>query len=146
MADLKEDIQEQIRVLCVEGDGLAETGDLDDALEAYWEAMELLPEPKTRWEAATLILTAIADVHHQAGEHAAARENLELALRCPGSKENAFVHLRLGQSLLELGEKDRAAEQLGLAYEAGGSEIFEDEEPQYFAFLMTRMETPPDGW
>lgn len=146
MAELADEVFERVKELCAEGDQLLEDEEWDDALEAYFEALELLPEPKTRWEAATLVLTSIADVHYLTGEDADARAMLELALKCPGADGNAFLHLRLGQSLLELGEKDGAADALARAYKGGGEELFEDEDPKYLAFLMTRMEAPPDGW
>ena len=146
MAELAEDVVERLKALCDAGDGLVEDEEFDDAVEQYWAALELLPEPKTHWEAATLILTSIGDAHHLAGEPEAARDALELALSCPGAADNGFVHLRLGQSLLEVGAKDRAAAELERAYRSAGSEIFEDEDPKYLAFLMTRMDAPPDGW
>lgn len=146
MADLPDDIFERVKDLCAEGDGLTESEDYDDALEAYFEALELLPEPKTRWNAAAPVLTSIADVYFLAGEDADAVAMLELALKCPGADANAFLHLRLGQSLFELGDKDRAAAELDRAYKTGGADLFDDEDPRYLAFLMTRVEAPPDGW
>ena len=145
-AELPEDIYEQVKALCAEGDAWAEQGEFDDAVEEYFSALALLPEPKTRWEASTWVLTAIADAHFNQDDFKGARDHMALAILCPGAVGNAFVHLRLGQCLFELGEKDAAAEELSRAYKAGGSEVFEDDDPRYFAFLMTRMEPPAEGW
>ena len=51
---------------------------------------------------------------------------------------NPFLHLRLGQSQYELGELDRAADELMRAYMGAGEDIFVSEDPKYRAFLATR--------
>lgn len=144
--ELNGDVHERVRELCAEGDALAEEGDHQEAADCYWTALELLPGPKTRWEASTHILVAIGDLNFAAGELEAARESLELARHCPGADGHALLHLRLGQCLLDQGEPDRAAAELARAHALAGSEIFEDEDGRYLAFLMTRVEAPPEGW
>jgi hypothetical protein len=54
--------------------------------------------------------------------------------------------MRLGQCQFELGNKERAADELARAYMAEGSEIFKEEDPKYFAFLKTRLKPPASGW
>ena len=145
MAELSDDIHDRIRVLCEEGDSLAETGDYPAALGRYWAAWDSLPEPRTDWEAATWILTAIGDANFLGEDFVAGRDNLSLAMRCPNAIGNPFVHLRLGQCQFELGDLDRAADELARAYMGAGADIFEDE-GEYFAFLQTRLRMPPGGW
>ena len=101
---------------------------------------------KTEWAAATWILGAIGDANFFSDDFDAGRDNLSMAMRCPDAVGNPFLHLRLGQCCFEVGEVDRAADELGRAYMGEGKEIFEDEDPKYFEFLMTRMEEPADGW
>lgn len=145
MAELPDDIHDRIRVLCEEGDYLAETGDYPAALERYWAAWDSLPEPQTDWEAATWILTAIGDANFLGEDFTAGRDNLSFAMRCPNAIGNPFVHLRLGQCQFELGDLDRAADELARAYMGAGADIFKDE-GKYFAFLQTRLRMPPGGW
>ena len=57
----------------------------------------------------------------------------------PDGQGNALIHLRLGQTSFELGDLDRAADELTRAYMAAGSEIFEDEDVKYVAFLSTKI-------
>jgi len=64
---------------------------------------------------------AIADSQFLASEFAAALETLEDAQFCPGAIGNPFVHLRLGECLLEMGQRDRALDQLARAAGARSS-------------------------
>lgn len=59
-------------------------------------------------------------------------------MTCPDALGNPFLHLRLGQAQLNLGNEDRAADELMRAYMGGGPEVFEIEDGRYLAFLKTR--------
>ena len=145
MPELNDAIHERIQTLCAAGDALAQKEDYPAALEKYCAAWDLLPEPQTDWEAATWILAAIGDANFFGGDFVAGRDNLSMAMHCPNAIGNPFLHLRLGQCQFELGDLDRAADELARAYMGAGRETFEDED-KYFAFLKTRLEPPPGGW
>jgi tetratricopeptide (TPR) repeat protein len=145
MPELDDDVHERIQALCAEGDALAQKAEHPAALEKYWAAWDLLPEPQTDWEAATWILAAIGDANFAAADFGAGRDNLSLALHCPNAIGNPFLHLRLGQCQFELGNLDRAADELARAYMGAGNEIFEGA-GKYFAFLKTRLQPPSGGW
>jgi tetratricopeptide (TPR) repeat protein len=145
MAELSDDVHDRVAVLCKNGDALAEKGEYSAALQEYWAAWDLLPEPHTEWDAATWILTAIGDANFLCGDFAAGKDNLSMAMRCPSAIGNPFIHLRLGQCQFELGNLDPAAEELARAYMGAGDEIFEGAE-KYFAFLKTRIKPPAGGW
>jgi hypothetical protein len=138
VAELAEQIHAEITRLCASGDELAEAGDYPGALEHYWQAWDLLPEPQTHWDAALWILTAIGDANFLGGDFVAGRDNLASAMHCPGAIGNAFVHLRLGQCQYELGNLDRAADELMRAYMGGGPDVFANEDAKYVKFLQTR--------
>ena len=59
-------------------------------------------------------------------------------MTCPGGLGNPFLHLRLGQVLLDQGHDDLAADELMRAYMGAGAEIFESEDGRYLRFLGTR--------
>lgn len=139
MTELADDIHEQIEALSADADDFAETGDFATALERYWAAWDLLPEPQTRWEAATWLLAAIGDANFQADDFQAGRDNLANAMHCPDGIGNPFLHLRLGQCQLELGNPDQAADELARAYMAD-PEVFDDEDPKYIALMRTRLQ------
>lgn len=67
-------------------------------------------------------------------------------MHCPGAIGNPFLHLRLGQCQLELGNNDQAADELTRAYMAEGTTIFQDEDPKYLAFLKTQLKPPIGDW
>jgi tetratricopeptide (TPR) repeat protein len=136
--ELDDAIYEQIKCLCAAGDEFSDQQRHDEALVEYNKAWQLVPEPKSEWEASTWILTAIGDSCFLLGKNKSAREALEYAMHCPGAIGNPFIHLRLGQVLFDAGEKDSAANELIRAYMGEGAEIFEPEDPKYLAFLGTR--------
>jgi tetratricopeptide (TPR) repeat protein len=139
MAELDDKVFDQIQSLCESADALADGGEYQDALHKYWEAYDLIPEPREEWEATLWVLGAIGDANFLTGDYTAARDNLSNAMHCPGAIGNPFLHLRLGQSQFELGNLDRAADELTRAYAVAGAEIFEEENPKYLAFLKTRI-------
>jgi tetratricopeptide (TPR) repeat protein len=146
MQYLDERTHEEIRNLCDSGDKLADEGRFAEALEIYWLAWDKLPEPRTAWEAATWILAAIGDANFQRGDYEAGRDNLAMAMQCPDANGNPFLHLRLGQCQFELGDDERAADELARAFLLEGVRIFGDEDPKYLEFVKSRLEEPPGGW
>ena len=145
MTQLSNAVHGRIKALCLNGDIFAQEAEYTAALEQYWMAWDLLPEPQTDCEAATWILGAIGDANFLGRDFDAGRDNLSMAMHCPGAIGNPFLHLRLGQCQFELGNLDRAADNLARAYMAAGRDIFEGEE-KYFMFLKSRLKPPPDGW
>jgi tetratricopeptide (TPR) repeat protein len=146
MLELPDDIHEKITELCQAGDAFADVGDYVEALERYWAAWDLLPAPKTNWQAATWILAAIGDANYHGRDYAAGRDNLSMAMHCPEAIGNPFLHLRLGQCRFELNDLDAAADELARAYMGAGLDIFRNEDRKYVEFLKTRLKPPPGGW
>ena len=149
MPELSEDVHNEIKRLCAVGDEQAGRRQFGDALASYWAAWDLLPEPKTEWEAATWILAAVGDANFVGGDYAAGRDNLSNAMHCPGAIGNPFLHLRLGQCQFELGALDRAADELMRAYMGAGADIFKDQDPKYLKFLQSRaqdVQAPKKSW
>lgn len=138
MNELADSVHHEIKRLCSIGGEHAERRLYPDALSNYWAAWDLLPEPKTEWEAATWILTAIGDANFLGGDYVAGRDNFSNAMRCPGAIGNPFIHFRLGQCQFELGNLERAADELMRAYMGAGREIFDKHDAKYFRFLASR--------
>ena len=143
--ELGADVHDRIKALAAEGDALAKRGKLEEAIAQYNAAWQLVPEPKTEWEASTWLLAAIGDACLTGGYYASGVEALAYALHCPGGFGNPFVHLRLGQCHFEKGAEDEAAEHLTRAYALEGTELFRDENPKYLQFLKTRIQPPAGG-
>lgn len=145
MAELDDELYEKIDILSTAGDSLAEEGAYEAALGKYWQAFNLIPDPKADWEAGTWLLAAIGDANFLQGDFEAGRDNLANAMRFPQAIGNPFMHLRLGQCQFELGNLDRAADELARAYMGEGAEIFAEDDPKYLAFLRTRMDLRAPG-
>lgn len=135
---MENSVHEEIARLCAAGDALAEQGRYEEAVGEYNKAWKLVPDPKQDWNASTWILAAIGDACFLAGKRTSARQAFEYSMACPGGLGNPFLHLRLGQILFDQDELDTAADELIRAYMGAGEEIFENENPRYFAFLKTR--------
>ena len=143
--DIPENTHQQIKELCAEGDVFVEMGEYNDAYKNYIEALELVPEPKENYSATTWILAALGDLYFQSKDYNQARQVFSDAMHCPEAIENPFLHLRLGQVALELGDSARAADELCRAYMGAGKEIFEQDDSKYFEFLKTKIPPPADG-
>lgn len=137
---LPADIDTRVKYLCAAGDTLAAKGDPREAFQNYREALSLLPDPAEDWEAATWILAAIGDLYFGILRFEKSRAAFSDAVTCPGGLGNPFIHLRLGQCHFELGEMDRAADELTRAYMGAGEDLFQSADPKYFDFLKQRIE------
>ncbi len=140
MKELDDKTHSAITQLSQKGDFYAENREFAKALAEYWQAFDLIPEPKTDWDATIWVLAAIGDANFLGNDFQACLDNLSNAMHCPGAIGNPFLHLRLGQCQFELGNLDRAADELTRAYAVVGEEIFSEDDPKYFAFLKTRIE------
>lgn len=146
MAELPDDIYDQVQTLCAQGNELLDQERYDDALLRFGSAWEMLPEPRVDWNAATWILAAIGDAHFLRGDFAAMRKPLMTAMQCDGATANPFLRLRLGQCLYESGELDEAANWLAGAYLEEGSKLFDADDPKYLVFIKSKLLPPPGGW
>jgi tetratricopeptide (TPR) repeat protein len=135
MAELDDEIYGRITELSDEGNELAEDDNFEAAVAKFSEALELLPAPKTDWKAATWLYASIGDMYYSLEKYEAAVNSLFDALNCPDGYGNPFVHLRLGESLCESGQTERAKEHLLQAYMLEGEDIFEDENPKYLNMI-----------
>ena len=146
MAELPDALYDEIRALCADGDLLAKEEKYAGAIQFYERAWNLLPEPRADWDTATWILAAIGDVKFFAGDFDGCRQVLQEAMHCPGAIGDPFLHLRLGQSELEVGNRERAADELARAYMGAGKDIFDQDDPRYFQFVKTVLKEPDGGW
>ena len=144
--ELPDDVFARITDLCEEGNDFAEQESFSEALGVFQRAWDLLPEPAVQWQAATWILAALGDVYFLSSDYEAAREKLSLAMQAPAAIGNPFLHLRLGQVQFELGNEQRAADELARAYLQEGKRIFEGEDPKYLDFIKGKLRPPEGGW
>ena len=137
---------ERVKSLCKEGDDFFESNDFGAALDKYRQALAFLPEPVTAWNAATWIFTAIGDACFLSGDMNAAYNAFSSATHCPDGIGNPFIHFRLGQIQLALGNDIIALDELTRAYMGGGKKIFDGEDPKFFNLIKLHLKEPPSGW
>ena len=142
--ELDDETYNRITDLCDEGSDLVDDDKYDEAIEKYEQALALIPEPITDWEASTWVLTGLADAYFYKGDYANARQTLIDAMHCPDAIGNPYIHLRLGQSQYEVGNMDRARDELVRAYMGAGEDIFDDEDPKYLALVKESIK-PEEG-
>jgi tetratricopeptide (TPR) repeat protein len=140
LGELSDETAQRITELCERGDDDVEHARYDEAVTKYEEALRLVPDPVFAWKATAWILTALGETHYFRRDFERAKNALLDAMRCPNGVGNAFVHFRLGQVELELGNAGRAKDELFRAYQRGGREVFEGEDPKYFALIADRLD------
>lgn len=145
MLPLSQDTSETIRHITFQANDHVKHGRLSDAIQLYWNAYDLIPDPKEEYEASTWVLGSIGDANFISGDFAAGKDNLSAAMHCPNAIGNPFLHLRLGQCQFELGDLERAADELTRAYMSAGAEIFQEDE-KYYKFLQSKIQPPESGW
>lgn len=141
-AELPDEIYTAINVLRQRGDECLQAGDATSAYTHYREAWSLLPEPATKWKAGLWLIAAMGDTMFASGDFHTARDLFQQAVQHYGGLGNPYVHLRLGTCAQELGDLDRAADELIHAFSLAGAEIFSEDDQKYYAFLKTRAEPP----
>ena len=137
--DLDDAIYDKIDVLSDEGDAFAEAEKFDLALEKFKEALTLIPDPKTEWEPATWLYASMGDMYFNKNDFAAAAESFRNAMNCPEGNTNPFILLRLGECLYETNDMAGAKEHLLQAYSLESADIFEEEDPKYFALIKADL-------
>ncbi len=130
---------ERIETLIDEGDDLLNQDAFAQAIVKYIDAARLLPEPKEQFDIALTLFVALGEAYFFAGDYQQAERAFRMAMKAPGGVENPLTHLRLGQTHFELGELDKAADELTRAYMLDGFAIFSGEDNKYLAFLRTRI-------
>ncbi len=144
MHELPPEIAAEVEALCAEGDGAAASGAWAQAVLRYEAALELLPEPRGQWSAAASLWCAITDARFHGRDFAGALEPIALAMH-HGEHDNAFLHLRRGQCLLELGHREEALDALARAYAGGGRTLFAREEPRWLEAIADLADIPVPG-
>lgn len=134
--ELSNELYNQIVFELEQGDQYAETGQHNEAIKKYENALNLVPFQKENWEVSLHIYTAMADSYFNLGNYQQASNNYEQALKCPDGLDNGYVWLGLGEAFYELENMNKAKDALISAYMLEGEEIFEEEDGKYFFLIQ----------
>jgi tetratricopeptide (TPR) repeat protein len=137
--ELTDQQQQWINKYAQNGNDEIENENFEHAIGWFNKALEVIPEPKDKWEATGWLCASIGDACYYLGRYEEGIENLVRAHKIYGPEDaNPFVLLRLGQCYFHLGDKESAKEYLLQAYMLEGRDMFDDE-PLYFDFLKSKI-------
>lgn len=135
MTDLSEEQATEVERLAESGNGSYEDDQLEEALIVWNRALEVIPDPKFKYDEALWLYTSIADVEFELAQYENAFQSFQAAYKSPGGVENPFICLRLGQLYLKMGDQRRSIEYLLRAYMLDGEDVFEGEPPNLLETL-----------
>ena len=133
--EISEEAYSKITEYCNKGDMLLEEGKKNLAYAQYQKALDLIPNPKVYYEAATWIYVALGDIYISFQDYEKARDCFYNAMNCPNGTTNPYVLLRLGETLVETHDEENAREYLLRAYMIVGDDIFLEEEEKYYSLV-----------
>lgn len=143
---LPESVQKQVAIILTDSTSLIAKKDYRKAVESAVKAIEAIPESQEKHKEMVEILATIGEANFRAKAFEQARRALSDAMHFPGAIGDPWLHLRLGQAQLELGNHERAKDELARAAMGGGKEIFASEDPKYWKYITRFLKPPPGGW
>ena len=141
-------LKEKLDEFAERGNQFEDEEQYEEAIQAWEEGLNLIPEPQQCFCETIWFLAAIGDVYFKQRMYPQAHRCFDQArgnLSGDGYG-NPFIMLRLGECCLEIGDEKNAIEYLLRAYMMEGKEIFEPDEngendgQKYFDFLRTHVE------
>ncbi|WP_298312664.1 tetratricopeptide repeat protein [uncultured Aquimarina sp.] len=111
----------------------------EKAIIKYKELLDLIPEPKHSWNESWAFFYGLSELYFQNNQFPEALDYLEECVQCPHAIGNPHVHLRIGQIRYELGQIEKAKDELMRAYMGGTIEIFEKEDQKYFSLIQKHV-------
>lgn len=135
--ELTEEVLDRINELSELGNDHIDEEEFDSAVDAWEEALSLIPEPQNHYLESVWLNASVGDAYFLQDDFATA---LTFFLTAKSNVEenvysNPFIMLRLGECYLELADEEKAKEFLLRAYLLDPEEIFEGEDEKYFDFL-----------
>lgn len=129
---------QELERLAAWAEHLHDSEDFESAVETWQDLLSQLPEPALAHPLAMRSHASLGDALFELGQFGEANRALAQALLAGGTDE-AFVWLRKGQSLVEMGDEEAGVDALASAYMLMGGEILDDEDPKYRALLARHI-------
>lgn len=139
--ELSNEVSTKIDALSESGNDCMDEEDFDGAVDAWEEALSLIPEPQNHYVQSVWLNASIGDAYFLQDDFETA---LTYFLTAKSNVEenvysNPFIMLRLGECYLEQGDQERAKEFLLRAYLLDPDDIFEGEDEKYLDFLSSNV-------
>lgn len=133
--ELANDIYHKVIALSIQGDQLAAEGFFAAAVTRYEQALGLLPEPISRWEAAAWLYVAIGDAYYWNGQYDMGLHAFFTAQKDSDDPWNPFLCARIGECFYERKQFQKAQEYLLRAYLLDGTDVFSDVDAKYLHLI-----------
>lgn len=150
--ELPEEFDREIRTLKKEGDNFGMRHKYLKAVEKYQEAISLLPEPIEEWSYIRILWKSIQENYWlnaqfnegKKGGYVEALEYWKKIMCLPHSVGGAHNHFRIGQIRYELGQFEKAKDELMRAYLISEMDRFNGKDPKYFELIRPIIEGKED--
>lgn len=140
MSKIDPELFQQIRSICEHAGNLVQMGEDEFAISKYYEALILVPDPKSDHSISTFIYTALGEEYFSMKDYSEAGKCFYKAYNCPGGKDIGQINFRIGQCLEECGERKMAQDYLCAAYLLDGDELFLKANPKYYKIIRSEVE------
>jgi len=140
VSKLDPELFQQIRSLCEHAGNLVQMGEDEFAISKYYEALILVPDPKSDHSISTFIYTALGEEYFSMKDYAEAGKCFMKAYKCPGGENIGQINFRIGQCLEECGERKMAQDFLCQAYLLDGDSLFAKANPKYYKIIRSEVE------
>lgn len=117
-------------------------GNFQATIEEYNKALDLIGENIKRSKHAVMLYSGIGEAYFLQNKWEDALEFYGNAVMSDGGLGEPLIHLRLGQLRYELGQKEKAKDELMRAYMGGGMDYFQGENPKYFGLIRDIVNKP----
>lgn len=110
-------------------------GNYHASITEYQKGLALLGEQPMKSKYAVMIFSGIGEAYFLQKKWEDALEYYGYAVKSDGGLGEPLIHLRLGQLRFELGQIEKAKDELMRAYMGGGDLMFKGEDSKYFHLI-----------
>jgi len=149
MKDLEEKLEDQIIDIKKQGDDLQMRKQYIKAIEKYEDAIKLIPEPIEQWTYIRVLWLSIAENYWlnakfkkgEGGGYYEALEVYRMLMKLPRSVGKSDYHAKIGQIRYELGDIQKAKDELIRSFLLSGMQDFDNmDSTKYFDLIKPIVE------
>jgi len=107
-------------------------GNYQASIKEYQKGLDILGEQAMKSKYAVMLFSGIGEAFFLEKKWEDALAYYGYAVKSEGGLGEPLIHLRLGQLRYELGQMEKAKDELMRAYMGGGDLMFEGEDSKYF--------------
>ncbi len=134
-----ETLSDQISAISKKAKHLALKGNYVDAIDEYQKGIDLVGPNIMQSKYAVMLFCGIGEIYFLQRQWNDALQYFGKAIQSEGGLGEPYIHLRLGQIRLELGQLKKATDELMRAYMGGGKLIFQGEDSKYFETIQSLL-------